>query len=187
MYMEVSDIEIISRFKDGDTLSETKLFELFHKPLFFFIERIINNAEEANDIVVKSFIKLWERKADINDMLHAKKLLYVTARNMSFNFLRDSKQYLINDKEFFYLFDEEFFYLEIGHAEIESNLIKAITKEIDILPKKCSRIMKMIYFDGMSTLAVATKLSIAKKTVLAQKARGLSILKIKFTTLTLAL
>jgi len=175
--MAPSETNLIAKFQKGDQRSETHIFNLYHRALFYFAASIIEDTEEARDIVAESFIKLWERRAHFSEMRSIKAFLYIATRNACFDFLKADKRKRASRKEMLYLADEAVPDEDIMHAEVKADITKLLLKEIEALPKQCRIIFKMIYFDELSTAEIATRLHLAKKTVLSQKARAVVLLK----------
>lgn len=175
--MPLTETHIVLGFKKGDQRSETDIFNRFHQPLFYFALKLVGDAEEARDIITESFVKLWERRGSFSDLENIKAFLFVATRNACFNYLRNSKRKQASQKELIYLADEAVPAEEIRNIEIEAELLRLLMSEIDQLPRQCRTIFKMIHFNNMSTAEIADKLHIAKKTVLSQKARAISLLK----------
>jgi len=178
--MSLTDTYIISGFKKGDRKSEDHIFNLLHKPLFYFANNLIDDPEEARDIVTDSFIKLWEMRAEFTGIGNIKAFLYIATRNACFNFLRNNKKVTSYKKELLYLSDEAVPEDEISRIEIQARLIQVLKEEIENLPKQCRTIFKMIQYEDLSTAEIAERLSLSKKTVLSQKARAISLLKTVF-------
>jgi RNA polymerase sigma-70 factor (ECF subfamily) len=178
--MSLTDTNIISGFKEGDRKSEDHIFNLLHKPLFYFANNLIDSPEEARDIVIDSFVKLWEMRDRFADLNNARAFLYVATRNACFDFLRNNKKVTSYKKELLYLSDETVPEDEISRIELQARLIQALKEEIENLPKKCRAIFKMIHDENLSTAEIAERLRLSKKTVLAQKARAISLLKTAF-------
>lgn len=55
-----TDIELLSRIRDGDEAAFTTLFERHRSRLYYYLLRHTKSPELAEEIVIDIFIKLWE-------------------------------------------------------------------------------------------------------------------------------
>ncbi|WP_285008377.1 RNA polymerase sigma factor [Pedobacter faecalis] len=52
----------IERLKDGDNTALAHFFELHSRPLTYFAGRLLGDGAEAEDVVSKCFLKVWEKR-----------------------------------------------------------------------------------------------------------------------------
>src|ERR1700730_14375536 len=104
------------KFKNGNEAALKDVFELYGGSLFFFAKNIIDNKEEAEDIVAESFIKLWRQRATFVEQRNIKAYLYVITKNACLNYLKHKKRKTSSHKEIMYLENE-------GHEEVMNRVI----------------------------------------------------------------
>jgi RNA polymerase sigma-70 factor (ECF subfamily) len=169
---------IIRNFKAGDTRSLEALFRLYYNPLCLFAERLVRNRQAAEDIVEESFLKLWSKHEDFNQVQNIKAFLYITTRNSCLNLLKQEQRDALSRQQLAYLSDQKegFILNEMIRAEV----LQKIQSEIEKLPDQCRKIFELCYLDGLKNFEIAQLLRISIHTVKNQKARAVQILKVKF-------
>lgn len=182
--MEIIDVDILKRFKEGDHNAFDQIFHSYYNRVKNFIYGLIKSDEDAKELVQDIFTNLWinRKSLDLNKSFNA--YLFVSARNLSFNYLkhRAVEKLYIND------------YLSINkdfdnHTE-EFLFAKEINLLIDMTVEKMPVRRKNIYMysrvKGYSNEEIAEKLHISKKTVENQLSLALKeIRKIIFLFMTL--
>ncbi|MDH7461725.1 RNA polymerase sigma-70 factor [Chitinophagaceae bacterium 26-R-25] len=143
--------------------------------LCYFAFKLVNDREEAQDIVMDSFMSLIH-KSDLKNSISAKSFLYTAVYNRCIDYIRKQKsksnyyRHLESANEVFDVSDNK----QILIAEV----LQAIHQEIENLPEQRRIIFKSIYFEGKRTCTIAEELNISQQTVLNQKAKALQTIKI---------
>src|ERR1700754_274931 len=75
----------IARFDDQHAYKE--LFKTLYNYLFLFARTIVKEKESAEEIVSDVFIKVWEKRKELEKIDNLKVYLYVRSRNIAFNYL----------------------------------------------------------------------------------------------------
>jgi RNA polymerase sigma-70 factor (ECF subfamily) len=165
-----------SAFREGDHAAFKLVFDTYYQPLCYFTIKLIANRQDAEEIVLNSFQKLFERCAHMETAASIRSFLYITARNNSFDYLRSVKVLKINQQQFAEkMQDETFLQLEY---EIKDELVELVRKAVNNLPAECSKIFRMLYYDELTPNEVAEILEISVSTVYNQKSRALQSLRI---------
>lgn len=161
-----------------DKLSTQEFEEVFRKyfiPLSHFAQKYVIDLDTAKDIVHEVFIKVWEKKEEINWEKSIKSYLFTSVHNKCLNFLRDSKKNSNANLDIEILKDDNSWedrdYLE--EQELKTRINNALLK----LPEKCREVFMLNRFDGLKYAQVAEKLGISIKTVEAQMSKALKILR----------
>jgi RNA polymerase sigma-70 factor (family 1) len=164
-------------FKMGDPRALQVIFNQFYSPLCLFAERMLRDRPAAEDIVGDTFLKLWNRHTDFENLQNIKAFLYITTRNASLNMLKQMQRESLSKKQLAYLSGdkEEFILNEMIRAEV----LREINREIENLPEQCRKIFKMSYFDGKKNQEIASLLEISVHTVKNQKARAIQLLRVR--------
>ncbi len=164
---------INKRIAEAPGISDEQAFEdlyrLYFVRLFRFCFSIIHIKEVAEEITNDVFLNLWKKKAALTEIRNLDVYLYVSAKNLSLNYLRDNHDLHIID------ISEQM----AQHIHFEENpesilvsveAIRLIREAIDHLPPKCKLIFKLIREDGLKYKDVAVLLNLSVKTVEAQLA-----------------
>jgi RNA polymerase sigma-70 factor (family 1) len=166
---------VIALFKKGDAGALAYVFELHHRPLCYFAERLTGDRQESEDIVADVFMKLWKKRTDFESLQNIKAFLFIATRNACFDFLKHRKRSINSHEEILYLSpDKEDALL---HTLIETELLRHVYSEVQKLPKQCRTVFELFHFEGLSTRQIADKLHISNQHVLNQKARAIRLLR----------
>jgi RNA polymerase sigma-70 factor (family 1) len=160
----------ISRFDDQQAYKE--LFTSLYSYLFQFAKTFVKTKELAEEIVSDVFIKVWQRRKELDRIDNLKVYLYVTTRNMAFNCLDKQKRIATNNIEDFPA-ELTSAYFDPEQLMITADMLALIQKAIDGLPAKCRMIFKLAKEDGLKYREVAEILNISVKTVENQLAIAL--------------
>lgn len=91
---EASDKELLFALKNDDEVALDELIERKTGPLVSTVNRILNDTEEARDIVQITFFRLWEHRQRFDDRWSPNTWIYRIATNLAIDQLRSrqSKQ-----------------------------------------------------------------------------------------------
>ena len=146
-----------------------KYFDKLHAYSFTII---LDNAE-AKDIVQQAFLKLWERRTQVNLENAGVPYVYTIVYNLSLNALRNQKVREKYQATTPVLYDQRYNYLE------EKELRIRIQEDIENLPEKCKEIFKKSRHDGMKYSEIAHEMGISIKTVELHMSKALKLLREK--------
>jgi RNA polymerase sigma-70 factor (family 1) len=155
-----------------DQQAYRELYTSLYGYLFGFAKTIVQSRESAEEIVSDVFIKVWERRKDLEKIENLKIYLYVATRNIAFNYLVKQKRNSTNPID---EVDGEFtsIYFDPEQLLITADMLALIRKAIDQLPAKCKIIFKLAKEDGLKYREIAEVLNISIKTVENQLAIAL--------------
>ena len=139
-----------------------QFFKENYSPLCRFAFSFLKDADDAEEIVQNSFVKLWKEKDQITVKTSLKSYLYTAVRNSCLNELKH-----IDIKETYKQHNK----IELNRStslenEIEANeLQEQINIAIEKMPEQRRKIFKMSRFEGLKYKEIAKKLEISPKTV----------------------
>ncbi|MEP7374694.1 MAG: sigma-70 family RNA polymerase sigma factor [Chitinophagaceae bacterium] len=169
--------DLAARFTKGEVAAFNEIFNEFHHRIYVFCKYFVP-AEDAEDITAEIFTRLWKMQKELNTIQNIRAFLYISARNASFNRLRDLKTRAIKERELAEMMAKEDNLIILSEAE--SDVITRIKTEIDKLPENCKQVFTLSYFEGYKNPEIAEKLSINEKTVRNLKAMALKAIKAVF-------
>jgi RNA polymerase sigma-70 factor (family 1) len=160
----------IARLDDQQAYRE--LYTSLYSYLFGFAKTIVQSRESAEEVVSDVFIKVWERRKELEKIENLKVYLYVATRNIAFNYLDKQKRNSTNSIDDV---EAEFTSIDFDPEQllITADMLALIQKAIDQLPPKCKVIFKLAKEDGLKYREVAEVLNISVKTVENQLAISL--------------
>lgn len=165
VYSECTDFELVQSLKKGDRIAFREVFDRYHQKLLFYTTSIVKSRGVAKDIVQETFLKVWEKRADLKPDQSLSSYVHVIARNMAFNHLKRAgydddlkariRESILERQGNVYHEDEL-------HARENSRWVE---KAIEQLPSRRKLIFKLSREKGMTHREIAKKLGISKNTV----------------------
>jgi len=138
-------------------------FEVIYKQYYSMLcnaaENIVGDADSAKDVVQEVFIKLWNKREEIDTILNPKAYLFKSVINTSISFLEKNKNKVrLGDMKI------------SSFASTDSNLLtkeleSKISLALNALPAKCKAIFVLSRFEGMKNKEIAEHLGVSIKTV----------------------
>jgi len=140
------------------------MYESLASTLFIFANRMLQDREEARDIVNNAFLKLLEHGTPLETFVKVKPFLYSIVRNACIDHLRRVDTAKRNSSNLSHLqYSEQVG--EDGFDDLRSKVLAKIYQEIEKLPTSCREIFKLSYLEGLKNREIAEKLAINEKTV----------------------
>lgn len=169
--------ELFYSFQKGEERGFAYFFRLYYRELVFFAGHLVRDRGVAEDIVVESFIKFFEKRTSLQGLETVKGFLYVSVRNAALSHLKTLKNQKAHQKEFGYLsIPEE---QEVFREMVSSDVVAQVLAALNDLPAACQKVFRLYYFENKTYREIATQLGISEHTVRNQKARGRYLLKKK--------
>lgn len=142
-------------------------FRKLYLPLGMYALKIVEDAQEAEDIVEDAFMKVWQRIEKGDNIENFRAYMYRSVRNECISFLRNKKEFV--EFENVPEIDDE----TIDTSERDAKIWKAIEE----LPEKCREIFLLSKRDGLSNEEIAIEMGISVKTVKNQMTKAFSRLR----------
>ncbi|MBN8858505.1 MAG: RNA polymerase sigma-70 factor [Sphingobacteriales bacterium] len=175
MDLPQNNTAIIESLRDGQQRALDGLFAQYYRALVYFAMRIIKSQEEAEDIVVESFSRLWNNREKMESLQNIKGFLYLTTRNACVDHLRAQRKFRDIQKELQILADPIIADIDIDTTRAET--LRHIYEEMEKLPKQCRNIFKLSVIKGLKSRDIANKLNISVSNVTSQKSRAVQLLR----------
>lgn len=128
---------------DAETFK--KVFLPYHQKLYRIAYRIVQDATNAEDIVQETFIKLWNKRGDMQDIENTEAFSIIILRNTCLDHLRKTK----NDYHTNYDTDIPETASLVKQIEIQDEA-ERVKKLINKLPEQQRQVMIMKHWDGYS-------------------------------------
>ncbi len=176
MNQSKSDIELVDGLKKSNVLCFDVLFEKYSDKIFRFAMHYLKREDEAEEIVQKVFIKVWENRKKLKSDLSFKSFIFTIAHNSILKYFREIAyhQSFVKEK------------ITTGsiasndESRIEYNLaLEEVKKLIDELPEKKKIVFVKNKIDGLTSTEIAKELKLSKSTVDNHISEAIKILKSK--------
>ena len=151
----------------------SKYFHTHYRPLCLHALHFMGNAEEAEDVVQEIFMKLWDKREQLETIQSIKSYLYKAVRNNCLTRIRDAKpttplETVAHDQ----LLPED-------EQEERSEMEARIWKMIDELPERRRQIFLMAKRDGLSYRDISEQTGLTVKTIENHVFRAMQSLRTK--------
>ncbi len=173
----IKESDLIVRLKEGDQTAFELLFHFYYAGLVMYSTQFTSDRIEAEEVVQKFFVRLWQKRQQIILSDSIKNYLFSSVRNGSLNFLKHKKieekyiQQLTRLSHTHLVYDPDLY--------IASELQEKIRRSIDLLPEKCREIFILSRMRGKKNEEIAMELNISKRTVETQISKALKVLRVE--------
>ncbi len=167
------NIDFSEALKNGDIMAYNELYGLYYSKLCNYILKLSNNRSLAEDLAQETFMKLWEKRQQINSELSIANYLFKICHNQFLQNIRKQKK----ERAFLDEIKSAVFYELSFGGESKFSRIDQIKKLIGKLPPKCKEAFMLSKYDMLKYQEVAYKMGISKKTVEAHISKALHFLR----------
>lgn len=150
----------------GDRAAFSVLYNLHLRSLYRYTYLFLKSKEASEEIVQDVFVKIWEKKEQLEHVISFKSYLYRINKNLIIDQVRRAKTEL---KVFDTLLLSAMISEEVNEETIDYKQYMKVAKvAIELLPEKRKAIFLMRTQEEMSLDEIATSLSISKSVVKKQ-------------------
>jgi len=160
--VNISDKELLELCSSGNNSGYSLLYQRYSKAVFNSIFRLVNDREEAEDILQEVFVKAFSEIKSLKNTDSFGGWIKRIAINHSLTFLRKKKVYFteIDDDKM----------LDVKDEELDQKLalecrIEELQNAIAVLPLQIRTVVNLILFEEMSQEEVAKNLNIPHGTI----------------------
>ena len=173
----MADDDLLLLFQSGDREAYELIYDRSWYILYCHARKMLQNDEEAKDVVQDVFTTLWAKASDQTIKPPLRAFLYTITRNKILDQLKHSK---VKAKYMASLKSEMEQQGQLPDSFVrERDLARQIEKEIQALPPKMRVIFELSRKSYKSHREISTQLNISDKTVKKQVSNALQILKVK--------
>lgn len=169
-----SDEKLILRFQEGDINAYNELVKRYKDRLFNFVLRYFNNAEQAEDVVQDTLIKLYTHASYYKNIAKFSTWIFTIAKNNALTELRKNKR-----KQTDSLWTDDGKVIDINSKEesLESKVqneiaIDQLNKFLDEIPENFRMAVVLRDFQELSYEEISTILEIPIGTIKSRINRG---------------
>jgi RNA polymerase sigma-70 factor (family 1) len=158
---------------EGDEKAFAELFRHFYDRLLHFCIQYVHSREAAEEIVSDVFVKIWNRRLELEQVANLEVYLFVAVKNHSLNYLEQYSSLRISS------INEETGLAELSNSVDPENTMEwkeilfRMDQEVSRLPDQCRRVFKLIKEEGFKYKDVAEILNISPRTVETQLFRAM--------------
>lgn len=171
----IRETELLEKLKLQDAEAFAQLYKLYVKKIYAYALSILKSPSLAEDITQETFIKLWEKAADVDPERSVQAYLFTIARNQSLNMIkRASRETAISEE----IITHAVALSENGLGYTERRQTgEFINMAVSQLPPKRRVIYDLCHNHGYSYKQTAEKLGIKHTTVNSQMVKAIKNIK----------
>lgn len=161
------DNSLIGSLKEGDESAYLQIYSKYEGQLISYAYRIVNNLDEAKEVVHITFCKLWDNRNRLTIKESIKSYLYKAVYNNAVSKLRANNRFLsftsqgLGDLYFNRIIQNPQEEMSLFDSETRKYIIEAINE----LPERCKEVFVKCKLEGASYKEAAELLDISVKTV----------------------
>lgn len=163
MDKKLSVPKLVGLLQNGDQKAYDNLYKLFAPKILNTCKKMYLNQQDAEEVVQEVFLKVWIKRADLDNTLSFNAYLLAIMRSLIFK--RSRKQVL----DIAYQKYNIQFLPKVDNSTEESILYEEIksfsTKAIASLPKGQQEVFSLKFSEQLTADEIAEKLQISKRTV----------------------
>ena len=157
---------------NSDQAAYRELFILLHARLKQFAYSILKSGEEAEELVSDVFIRIWQKREELENINSPLLYFYTTTTNLALNQLKKQKRQVnLSPEE--WLVQVNSLYFDPEQLMLTEEMLRQVKKAVNDLPPRCRLIFKLVKEDGLRYKEVAELLQLSVKTIEAQMAIAL--------------
>jgi len=155
--------DLLQKVAKDDEIAFKRLFSAYHQELGVFVNSLLNDKETTVEVVQDIYLKIWQNRKDMPEVVNFTSYLFITARNHTLNKIRQ----IVMEKKRFELYKEtidsnsEFFNVVEDEKE---KLYDLIENAIEKLPLQQQKVFVMRQ-QGLKNPEIARKLNISTNSV----------------------
>ncbi len=177
VYSKYTDEFLLNLLKKDDQSAYTEIFERYSKLLINHAYKILENQDEANDVVQEVFLSIWTKRLELNITSSLSSYLYKAVKNRVLNYIAHEKVVSRYADSISNFIEDDYVFADSNLREKELEAI--IAKEIALLPEKMREVFLLRKVEELSYDEIALQLNITDKTAKQQVYNSLKILREK--------
>ena len=175
--MELNDTYIIECLRNSDEQVFETFFRTYYQRLCNYANTILNDMDEAEEMVQNAFMALWEKRASLEIHTSLKSYLYRSVYNSSLNRVKHLKVQQKHTE--FYKQSATQSHESTTEKLLESELEQMARNAVEQLPTQCRTVFKLSRYENLTYAEIAQQLDISVKTVENHMVKALRTLREK--------
>lgn len=157
-----ADRFLMKELAKGNSWALEALMRRYETQAYYFAQKILQSAEQAEEVTQDVFIKLWESRTELASIESLPAWLYTISRNRALNVLKERAARHLREENYAAAVpreidgEEEIIYREMQHT---------VASFVDTLPPKRKVIFRLKTEEGLTTEEISRQLNISPHTV----------------------
>lgn len=159
-----------------DRVTFEQLFKTHFESLCYLAQQYVSDVDTAQDICQKVFIRVWERREQMDLNQNVEGYLAVSVKRLCLNHIRDHKKFRSQ------VLDVDVELENLTETPVDpfaaTDLQQKIEEALSQLPPKCRRVFEMSRYEGKKYKEIAEELDVSVKTVEAHITKAMKLLRV---------
>jgi len=148
--------KLVRRLRQRDPEVMADLYDLYGRLLYVLIVRIVRNPSVSEDLVQESFLRAWNRSAQLSEEYQSVgPWLVMIARHCALDYLKSSQAHLSAQAS---IEDVEFPPVTMDAEILASDRARLIEGAFRNLSENQKRVIQLAFYEGLSQTAIAERL-----------------------------
>lgn len=165
--------KLVKGIRENDKKSLERLFMSLYVRLRNYAITLTNSPDDSEDIVQEVFLKIWNRRSELDENKSIQTYLFVSTRNSCLNWLKHRKTEDAYARIMAIVYSDSSTMVTPHESLIADDIEKDFRQVLDELPVQCRRVFELNRFEGLKYHEIAARLNISIKTVETQMSRAL--------------
>ncbi|MCM4152631.1 RNA polymerase sigma-70 factor [Arenibacter sp. N53] len=167
-------VVLVGQLIAGEGKAFEQVMETYYKKLLIYAYSFTNDYPQAQDIVQNVFLRLWERRQNINIRESFQGLLYKSVYNEFIDNIRKNKPTTSLDEAYWNAVNIA---VDDANNQLLEEKISLVKREVEQLPAKCKQVFLLSKQDGLTNSEIAAYLNISVKAVEGQITNAYNIIR----------
>ena len=174
--MALAESVTTAALRNGNHTAYEHLFDAYYDSLCRYAYTILRDMDEAEDVVQKTFCKLWDQRESLNIQSSIKSYLYRIVHNESINKAQQYKNRQEHNLNYISSMDSspDSVNEHIATTELQLAIENALAK----LPPQCKKVFEMSRNEQLSYSEIAKELGISTNTIENHISKALKSLRV---------
>jgi RNA polymerase sigma-70 factor, ECF subfamily len=152
---------LLQRIACNDQQSFQVLFDTWWEPLFQYAFKVLQNRQDAEEVVQEFFIHFWNKRQDLPELQSLAAYLFTALKNRLLNHLA-KKKYPVTSLDTLYNNESE---LSAATAFEQKDTESILRSLVNTLPRKMKQVYELHQFGGLSVAEIADATGNSEQTV----------------------
>ena len=155
--------ELLLRLKNGNEQAFEAIYNLYSNRLYGNLIKLVKSEEEAQEILQDIFIKIWNKRQEIDVDASFRSYLFKIAENKAYDFFRKLARDKRREKRLIAIATTEYVHIEEAILKKENEAI--LEKAIQSLPAQRQQVFRLCKLEGRTYKEVGELLGISVSTI----------------------
>lgn len=160
---DLNDTLLAQKIREGSEEAFRVIYDRYHVQMYYIAKKYVKDSALAEDSVQDIFVKLWEKRSELNEDKSLKGFLFTMLRNHVLNMIRDRKKEIVAVSTV----EEK----KLPHGNLTDDVVlyneyhEIVKKGMDELSDRKREVFELRTLNGHSNSEVAKILKINIRTV----------------------